>query len=89
MRTWEKILDQDTRLVFKLDALKWSVSYIFYTGRWECMARIDNYPHKGKQGSHIHRHDDKRVEFKELTFKEAETTVINIGNRIMEEIKNG
>ncbi|MBD3313838.1 hypothetical protein GF345_05330 [Candidatus Woesearchaeota archaeon] len=89
MRTWENTLDPHARIVFKLDVLKWSVSYLFYTGKWECIARIDNYPHDRKQLPHIHRYRQDKVEFRDLTFNEAEEVLISIGNRIRERIKDG
>lgn len=62
-----------------VDGIKFAAVYIFGINEKEInIARIDNYPHEGKRGTHIHRCKDYRVEFRNLNLKEAEILVIKI-----------
>ena len=63
------------------EGLKFAVSFLYLKGNdWICIARIDNYRHKGKRGlCHIHREGDEKEEYRKLTLKEAEEMIERIG----------
>lgn len=86
---YEYKIDDESKLCINLAGSKFSVVYLFLTDRWIDLARIDNHPHEGKEGTHIHRFGEKRVEFKELDIYESIEAVTNIGDRIKERFKNG
>ena len=86
---YEIKIDDLSKVKVKTIDSKFSLVYLIYTDRWIDIARIDNFPHAGKQGTHIHRLYEERVEFREMDFEEAVETIIKIGSRIKEIIKNG
>lgn len=90
---WEETLDKESKLRIKItqtpEGNKFSIVYLLFFNDWIDIARIDNYPHEGRFGTHIHRFGEERVEFREMSFEEAVETLIKIGNNIKEKIKNG
>ena len=93
-KSWTVAVDDDCWLVTRIVRLpgefRFSVMYILDTGKkWIEPVRIDNYPHFGEKKTHIHRKGDSRVEFREMSLKEAEETAQRIGKNIRERIKNG
>ncbi len=95
----EITLAEDVRLIkrlYKVQAnadfplrLKFAYQYLaLKEGKWLEVCRIDNYRHdKRRVGAHIHKHGQEFVEFREMGFKEAEKTIIELGERIRTTIK--
>lgn len=92
MREWEKNIDDDSKIRLKMIknpyGLKWSVAYLLFAGYWVDIVRIDNYEHEGCNRPHIHRYKQKRVEFTDLSFAEAEKAAKVIGDKMKEMVKN-
>ena len=92
LETKEEILDRDAKIKIRLidthDGVKFAIVYLLFLDNWVDIARIDNYSHEGKEGTHIHRFCEERVEFREMGFDEARETLIRIGDGIKERIKN-
>lgn len=95
MKQWhyEDFIDEKTKITIKViktnepefkQGLKFAVSYLYFLNdNWMCLARIDNHLHKGKKGlSHIHRINDKQVQYVELTLKQAKERIRLIGENI-------
>ena len=95
MDSWEYeyFLDEKTRIVVKAtktkdpdfkDGLKFAVSFLHFKEEWKCISRIDNHLHKGKKGLyHIHRINEKQVQYKDINLGEAEEMIIRIGNNLI------
>ncbi len=92
MKTWEIIIDHESKIVVKImkipEGFRFAMTYLFFLEDWTDIARIDNYPHDRKEGVHIHRLGSERVEFRDIGFEEAKETLLNIGNKIKERLKN-
>ncbi|MFC1733346.1 hypothetical protein ACFL6I_23855 [candidate division KSB1 bacterium] len=92
MPEWENIIDNESKLKLKIiktdSGSKWSVVYLLYIGYWLDIVRIDNYEHEGSENPHIHRYKQKRVEFLDITFTEAQKKIKKIGKGIKERIKD-
>lgn len=92
-KQWEQKIGDDTKIVTTVnkfpDGFKFSMVYLLLLDRWVDIARIDNYPHNGREETHIHRFREKRVEFREMSFDEAKEILMRIGGNIKEKIKNG
>lgn len=82
-------IDRATRIRVKTIDSRFSLVYIIYTDRWIDIARIDNYPHEGRDGTHIHRINDERVEFRDMDFEEAKESIMKIGKGIKEKMRYG
>lgn len=66
------------------ELLKFALQMLYFDGnRWVEICRIDNYPHEGQNGSHIHYHDN--VKRAELSYEEAKIAVKEISKRILKE----
>lgn len=90
--TWEIVIDEESKInVTRIETtggIKFSAVYLLFLDEWMDIARIDNYPHEGKQGTHIHRFGEERVEFREMDLNDSIETVIRIGKSLKEKIKN-
>lgn len=92
-KSWTVDVDDESMVMFRIvkfpGDFKFSMTYLLNIGQ-RCMgiARIDNYPHDGTRRTHIHRLNDSRVEYREISFEEAKETIIKIGNAIKERMKN-
>ncbi len=95
MKQWhyEYFVDEKTKIIIKgiktnelefKQGLKFAVSYLYFLkNKWTCLARIDNHLHKGKKGlTHIHRINDKQVQYVELTLKHAKEMIGLIGENL-------
>ena len=60
----------------------------FKDNKWIQVARIDNQMHEGKPGVHIHIFK-RKVQWMELNFEDAETRIIELGDRIIKNINKG
>lgn len=66
------------------EPLKWAVQLLLLEGeRWREVCRIDNYPHRGKVGSHVHEFGKRGVTMASISFQEARTEVKRIGRRVL------
>lgn len=92
-------LAEDARLIKRLykvqaDAefplgLKFAYQYLLLKeGKWLEVCRVDNYRHdRHKTGTHIHKHGRQFIEFREMSFKEVEPAIIELGERIRTTMK--
>lgn len=87
--TYEIRLDNESKIKVRVVGSRFSIVYLLFKDEWIDIARVDNYFHEGKAGTHIHRYCEERVEFREMTFGEALETLIMIGDGIKERIKDG
>lgn len=87
--SYEIKIDDESKIKVRITGSRFSMVYLMFTDRWIDIARIDNYPHNRRIGTHIHRYCEERVEFRELTVEEAMETLKNIGNNTKERIKDG
>lgn len=97
----DKRLSEDTRLIKRLYQAKsneylsgsfiFALQYLwFYDDEWLELARIDNYEHeKGRAGVHIHKFGTRFVEFREVSFTEAEQFVLDVGEKIKQKVLLG
>ncbi len=97
----DKRLSEDTRLIKRLYRAEsgdyQSGSFIFalqclwfHEGEWLELARIDNYEHeKGRAGVHIHKLGTRFVEFRGMSFTEAEQFALAVGEKIKQKILLG
>jgi hypothetical protein len=87
---------EDIRLIKRLrkreseqefpEPMKWALQLVYFDGsRWVEICRIDNYPHCGKIGAHVHEYGKKSARPKALDFNEAEREIKIIGARILME----
>ncbi|MBU0628483.1 MAG: hypothetical protein KKC75_04790 [Nanoarchaeota archaeon] len=68
------------------ELLKWKLQMLYFDkDKWIEICRIDNYPHEGQAGSHIHIYNKDKVKRVELSFEEAEKTIKEISSRILNE----
>ena len=92
-------LAEDKRLVKRLyqvgksdnfpDGLEFAYQFLYFKdGEWIQVARIDNQLHSGKPGVHIHTLKREKVEWKDLTFEDAEEKIIEMGENIITKIIN-
>lgn len=66
------------------EQMKWAVQLLYFDGiEWIQICRIDNFPHEGKSGSHIHQYKKEETLSKSLSFQEAEDEIKKIGKRII------
>jgi len=88
---YEFFLDEKNRIVVNIrkdkefrSKIRFALSYLYLKGeKWVCLARIDNHTHKGKKDMcHIHRINDKKVQYEDLTVDEAQEKLINIGDNL-------
>ena len=84
---YELNIDRFSRVKVRKNGPRFSFVYLIYTDRWTDIARIDNYPHEGREGVHIHRLHDERVEFRDMDFEEALETIRRIGKSIKERMR--
>jgi len=94
-------LSEDTRLIKRLYRTElgennpgtfiFALQYLWiHDGKWLELVRVDNYEHeKDRSGVHIHRFGIGFVEFKEMSFTEAEELTPFIGERIKQNILLG
>ncbi len=83
VRLKKKLMRRDAPEEFP-EQLKWSLQLLYLDGgRWRQVCRIDNYPHEGQAGSHIHT--GERIERLKLSFEEAEKMIEHKGSRILKE----
>lgn len=89
---WERVIDEESKIkvtrIETADGIKFSVVYLLFLDEWRDIARIDNYPHDGREGTHIHRFGEERVEFREMDLNNSIETIARIGNNLKEKIKN-
>ena len=90
---WAFDIDDESKLAFRIITLphhfRFSITYIYDKGDdMMALVRIDNFPHDGTNRTHIHRWRDSCVEYRDMDIKEAEETIIKIGNFIKERMKN-
>ena len=68
------------------ELLKWKLQMLYFDGNdWMEICRIDNYPHEGEVGVHIHAYKKEKVERIELTFEEADRAIKEISGKILKE----
>jgi hypothetical protein len=66
------------------EIIKWKIQMLYFDGsKWVQVCRIDNYPHEGLTGSHIHTYGNERVRREELSFRDAYELVKDIGARML------
>ena len=94
-------IGEDSRLVKRLykvepsdsfpDGLMFALQYLWHKEKeWIEVVRIDNYKHApDKTGAHVHKFGAAEVEFKGMTFEEAETYLTELAERIKKEILLG
>jgi Na+-transporting NADH:ubiquinone oxidoreductase subunit NqrA len=64
------------------EVLKWKLQMLYFDGdSWVQICRIDNYPHEGLVGSHIHI--GRTIRRANLAFPEAYDKIIEIGRRLL------
>ncbi len=97
----DKRLSEDTRLIKRLyqgesgdcpyKGFIFALQYLWFCeDRWLELARIDNYEHeKGRAGVHIHKFSTCFVEFREMSFTEAEQLILAVGEKIKQRILLG
>ena len=69
------------------NGLEFAYQYLYFKDdKWIQVVRIDNQLHGGKPGVHIHTLKREKVEWEALTFEEAEEKIIEMGERIIENI---
>ena len=73
------------------DGLMFALQYLWQKEKeWIEVARIDNYKHaRDKTGVHVHKFGTVEVEFKDMSFQEAEDCLISLAERIKKEISLG
>jgi len=63
---------------------KWAIQLLFYQERqWFQICRIDNYPHDGQYGVHIHICGSSFVKKLQLDFVEAQEVIMKISQEIL------
>ncbi|MBI5881316.1 hypothetical protein HZB90_04255 [archaeon] len=68
------------------ELMKWKIQMLYFDGEnWVRICRIDNYPHEGQHGSHIHTYGNEQVRRTEANFQDAYGLVKDIGARILQE----
>ncbi len=93
-------LSEDIRLIKRLykvgdsekfqGGLMFALQYLWrQEGKWIEVARIDNYKHQNRTGAHIHKFGNDFVEFREVSFEEAEELVIELGEKIRQNLQLG
>jgi hypothetical protein len=66
------------------EGLRFAFQYLYFKNdEWEQIARIDNFCHEGKFGTHIHILKRADVTWKSLSLREAEEQTIETGERFM------
>ncbi len=97
----DKRLPEDMRLIKRLyraesgeymsGSFIFALQYLwFHEDKWLELARIDNYEHeKGRIGVHIHKFGTRFVEFREMSFTEAEQFALAVGEKIKQKILLG
>ena len=97
----DKRLSEDTRMMKRLyraessdyatESFIFALQYLwFHEDKWLELARIDNYEHeKGRIGVHIHKFGTHFVEFREMSFTEAEQFALAVGEKIKQKILLG
>ena len=90
-------LDEKTRIILVVekikkseqypDGLRFAASYLYISDNaWKQIVRIDNFPHQGKQGTHIHQCNKDDVKFEDIPLEKAEETVIVRGNKLVNQL---
>ena len=97
----DKRLPENTRLIKRLyraesgeylpGSFIFALQYLwFHENKWLELVRIDNYEHeKGRIGVHIHKFGTRFVEFKEMSFTDAEQLIFTVGEKIKQKILLG
>jgi len=68
------------------DLLKWKLQAVYFDGKeWIEICRIDNYPHEGQKGSHIHVYGKEEVKMIGVTFQEADRLIKETSSRILKD----
>jgi len=63
------------------EGIEFAFQLLYYKEKWIQIVRIDNQLHEGKQGTHIHT--PNRIVWSRINLDEIETTIIEIGERII------
>ncbi len=96
-----KRLSEDMRLIKRLyraesgeslsGSFIFALQYLwFHEDKWLELVRIDNYEHeKERAGAHIHKFGMHFVEFREMSFTEAEQLIFAVGEKIKQKILLG
>ncbi|MFC1697743.1 hypothetical protein ACFL1H_05395, partial [Nanoarchaeota archaeon] len=89
-------LDVNKRIIKRLwkvnspyfpEGLEFTFQFLFFkNNKWIQVTRIDNQLHEGKIGTHIHTLKREKVEWENLTFREAEKKIIKIGEKVIKNI---
>lgn len=71
--------------------LMFALQYLWrQEGNWIEVTRIDNYKHnQNMTGAHIHKFDNDFVEFREISFEEAEQYILELAEKIKKDIMLG
>src|SRR3989344_7681315 len=68
------------------EPMKWSLQMIYFCGvEWIQVCRIDNYPHQGVHGAHIHSYGTQYVARCNLIMREARQKIFLICSRVLME----
>ncbi|MFH0700823.1 MAG: DUF6516 family protein [Candidatus Woesearchaeota archaeon] len=71
------------------EPLKWALQMLYFNcEEWIEICRIDNYPHEGKTGSHVHVYGREEIKKVKLTFLEADEVIKEISVRILKDVFN-
>lgn len=69
------------------EGLEFACQFLYLKdSRYVQVARIDNQLHKGRPGTHIHILRREKVEWTNISFKEAEAEIEKIGERVIRNI---
>lgn len=94
-------IGEDSRLIKRLykvepsdlfpNGLMFALQYLWQKEKeWIEVVRIDNYKHAhDKAGVHVHKFGTAEVEFKDMSFEEAEIYLTELAKRIKKEILLG
>tara|TARA_B100000315_G_scaffold255953_1_gene300677 strand:+ start:971 stop:1291 length:321 start_codon:yes stop_codon:yes gene_type:complete len=91
------LIGEKKRIVLKLlkvekddnfpEGLEFAIQYLYLKDdEWIQIVRIDNQLHEGKSGIHTHVLKRNKVEWVDISFKEAKEKIIEIGEGVIKNI---